>query len=168
MSIIWTGPGVVAWARLKPGASTTFEGYQVADGVKQQLRMTARLVSKHEDRLLVERTYVPLGGGQNEPLRLQQFLVEAMIDPAEHPFTSTTAKISELPAETLTIGGKSLSCRVRTVQAAGEFPEYGRGVWATVAQNETIPGGMARVWLKSSKGNQPFEFRGDVVAYETR
>jgi pimeloyl-ACP methyl ester carboxylesterase len=160
-------PDYERWARLKPGASTTFEGYQIADGVKQQLRMTARLVSQHEDRLLVERTYVPLGG-QTEPLRVQQFLVEAMIDPAEHPFTSPTAKISELPAETLTIGGQSLSCRVRTIQAAGEFPEYGRGVWATVAQNETIPGGMARVWLKSSKGNQPFEFRGDVVAYETR
>ena len=26
-----------------------------------------------------------------------------------------------------------------------------------------IPGGMAGVWLKSSKGNQPFEFRGQVV-----
>jgi len=57
---------------------------------------------------------------------------------------------------------------VRTVQAAGEFPEYGQGVWATVAQNDAVPGGMARVWLKSSKGNQPFEFRGQVVAYGAR
>ena len=54
------------------------------------------------------------------------------------------------------------------MQAAGDFPEYGRGVSATVYQNESLPGGMAKVWLKSNKGNQPFEFRGTVVAYGTR
>jgi pimeloyl-ACP methyl ester carboxylesterase len=158
-------PDYERWATLEPGASTTFEGYQVADGVKQQLRMTARLVSKHEDRLLVERTYVPIGGGQTEPSRVQQFLVEAMIAPTDHPLTSPTAKISESPAETITIGGKEFKCRVRSVQAAGTFPEYGQGVAAKLWQNESLPGGMARVWLKSSKGNQPFEFRGDVVAF---
>ena len=77
-------------------------------------------------------------------------------------------KITELPAETITIAGAALKCRVRTVQAAGAFPEYGQGVLATVWQNEDLPGGIARVWLKSSKGDQPFEFRGDVVAYGTR
>ena len=77
-------------------------------------------------------------------------------------------KITELPAETITIAGAALKCRVRTVQAAGAFPEYGRGVLATVWQNEGLPGGTARVWLKSNKGNQPFEFRGTVVTYGAR
>jgi len=161
-------PDYERWATLSPGAWTTFEGYQVEKGVKQPLHMTARLVSKHEDRLLVERTYVPLGGGQKEPARVQSFLVPAEIDPTDHPLTSPTAKISELPAETLTIGGKKLNCRVRSVEAAGEFPEYGRGVSATLYQNDTLPGGMAKVWLKSSKGNQPFEFQGEVVKFGTR
>jgi pimeloyl-ACP methyl ester carboxylesterase len=161
-------PDYERWAKLKVGASTTFEGYQVAGGGKQQLRMTAKLISKHEDRLIVERTYVPVGGGQKEPIRVQQFLVDALINPAEHPFTSPTAKISELPAETITIGGKALKCRVRSVQAAGDFPEYGRGVSATLWQNDSLPGGMAKVWLKSSKGDQPFEFRGEVVEYGVR
>ena len=161
-------PDYERWATRSPGAWTTFEGYQVEKGVKQPLRMTARLVSKHEDRLLVERTYVPLGGGQKEPARVQSFLVPAEIDPTDHPLSSPTAKISELPAETLTIGGKKLNCRVRSIEAAGEFPEYGRGVSATLYQNDTLPGGMAKVWLKSSKGNQPFEFQGEVVKFGTR
>ena len=161
-------PDYERWATLNPGASVTFEGYQVANGQKQQLRMTAKLVSKHEDRLLVERTYVPVEGGQKEPSRVQQFLVDAEINPAEHPLSSPTAKITDLPEETIKIAGKAFKCRVRSVQAAGEFPEYGRGVEATVWQNESLPGGIAKVWLKSSKGDQPFEFRGEVVGYGTR
>ena len=161
-------PDYERWATLSVGAWTTFEGYQVVNGKKESIRMTAKLVSKHEDRLLVERTYVPLGGGQKEPARVQSFLVPAEIDPTDHPLSSPTAKISELPAETLTIGGKKLNCRVRSVEAAGEFPEYGRGVSATLYQNDTLPGGMAKVWLKSSKGNQPFEFQGEVVKFGTR
>jgi len=161
-------PDYERWARFTPGAWATFEGHQLVDGLKQPIRMTAKLVSKHEDRLVVERTYIPLSGGQTEPSRVQQFLVEALIDPAEHPFTSPGAEISEMSPETLTIAGKQLNCRVRTVKASGDFPEYGQGVWATLSQNDTLPGGMAKVWLKSSKANQPFEFRGQVVDYGAR
>jgi hypothetical protein len=87
---------------------------------------------------------------------------------SEHPLSSADAKIADMPAETLKIGGKALSCRVKTIEARGDFPEYGRGITATGWQNDDIPGGMARVWLKSSKGDQPFELRGEVVAYGTR
>ena len=161
-------PDYERWATLAPGASTTFEGYQVENGAKQHLRMTAKLVSRHEDRLVVERTYVPIGAGHSDPARVQTFVCDALINPSEHPLSSPTAKISELPDETVTIAGKAFKCRVRNVQAAGEFPEYGRGVSARVWQNETLPGGMARVWLKSHKGDEPFEFHGNVVAYVVR
>jgi pimeloyl-ACP methyl ester carboxylesterase len=158
-------PDYDRWAAFEPGAWTAFEGYQLVDGAKQPVRITARLVSKHEDRLVVERTYVPMESGQNEPSRVQQFLVEAQINPADHPFTSQEARISEESTETLQIAGKSFRCRVRTVEADGEFPEYGRGVWATVSQADGLPGGMARIWLKSHKAGQPFEFRGEAVKY---
>lgn len=161
-------PDYDRWARFAPGAWTTFEGYQLADGLKQPIRMTAKLVSRHEDRLVIERTYVSLSGGQTEPSRVQQFLVEALIDPAEHPLTAPGAQISEMSPETLAIAGEQLSCRVRTVKAAGDFPEYGQGVWASLSQNDAIPGGMAKVWLKSSKASQPFEFRGQVVGHAAR
>lgn len=161
-------PDYERWAALNPGASVTFEGYQVSGGAKQPLRVTAKLISKHEDRLIVERTYLPVGGDPKEPLRVQHFLVDAEINPAEHPLSSPTAKITELPEETITIAGKALKCRVRSVKAEGDFPEYGRGVEATVWQNDSLPGGLAKVRLKSRKGDQPFEFRGEVVSYDTR
>jgi pimeloyl-ACP methyl ester carboxylesterase len=161
-------PDYERWARCNPGAWVTFEGYQIVGGARQPLRMTARLVSKHENRLLVERTYAPVGGGNDALARVQQFMVESMIAPAAHPLTTSAARITDLPDETITITGRPFPCRMRQVSAAGEFPEYGRGVWAALGQNDTIPGGLARVWLRSSKGNQPFEFYGQVVDYGTR
>lgn len=161
-------PDYERWSRFAPGASVTFEGYQVVNGAKQSIRMTAKLVSKHEDRLLVERTYVLMDGKAAEPIRIQQFMVEATINPADHPLASPTSKITEGASETLMIAGTAFKCRVRSVQATGEFPEYGRNVWATVSQSDSLPGGMAKVWLKSSKDNQPFEFRGQVVSYKAQ
>lgn len=161
-------PDYERWARFNAGASATFEGSQTVNGDKQPIRMTATLISKHEDRLVVERRYSPLDGNPNEPSRVQQYLVEAEIDPADHPMASPNAKMVNDPDETLTINGRRMVCHKKSIQAEGDFPEYGRGVRATVWQNESLPGGMARVWLKSSKGNQPFEFRGDVVAFRAR
>ncbi len=161
-------PDYQRWATLEPGASATFEGYQAADGVKQPLRVTAKLISKHEDRLVVERTYVAMGGGPKEPSRVQHFLVEATIDPAEHPLTSPTARISESPGETILIAGKAHPCRVRAVQAAGTFPEYGRDISARLWQNDDVPGGLVRIRLTSNRGNRPFEFSGEVVSYTVR
>jgi pimeloyl-ACP methyl ester carboxylesterase len=160
-------PDYERWSRFSPGAFVTFEGYQEIGNVKQPLRVTARLVSKHADRLVIERTYVPVGG-PNVPSRVQEFLVDAEIPPAEHPLTSPNAKVTEEGTETLTIEGIPLPCRVRALQAAGSFPEYGQGVAAKVYLNDALPGGMARVWLRSNKGNQPFEFRGDVVRFLAR
>lgn len=160
-------PDYERWAGMNPGAWVTFEGDQVIDGVRQPLRMRAELISKHEDRLLVERSYVVNTGG-SETTRVQQFLVQAQIEPAEHPLTHPAAKMDEGPPENLTVSGRVLTARVRTVQASGDFPEYGRDVWARIAQNDSVPGGMLKVWLKSSKNRRPYEVRGQVVAYGTR
>jgi len=161
-------PDYDRWAAFSPGAWVMFEGEQVIDGVRETLRMRAQLISRHQDRLLVERTYAIAAGGGGEASRVQQFLVQAQIDPAEHPLTSPAAKIAEGPAETLTINGRALTARVRTVEASGDFPEYGRNVQATIARHDSVPGGMVKVWLKSSKDGQPYEMRGQVVAYGTR
>lgn len=159
-------PDYDRWARMNPGAWVAFEGEQVIDGVKQPLRMRAQLVAKHEDRLLVERHYL-IKTADGESTRVQQFMVQAEIDPAEHPFTHPSAKITEGTPESLTVSGRALPARVRTVQASGQFPEYGRDVWARVAQNDSVPGGMLSVWLKSSQNGRPYEVRGQVVDYGT-
>ncbi|MBI5762833.1 MAG: hypothetical protein HZA51_04825 [Planctomycetes bacterium] len=161
-------PDYDRWARFNTGASTTFEGSQTINGEKQPIRMIATLISKHEDRLVIERRYTPLEGDPKDASRVQQFLIESEVNPADHPMTSPSAKTANDPDETLSIYGRRMVCHKKTIQAEGDFPEYGRGVRATVWQNESLPGGMARVWLKSSKGNQPWEFRGDVVAFNAR
>lgn len=161
-------PDYERWARFNPGAWSRFEGFQVVDGRKQAVRMTARLVSKHNDRLIVERTFEPLGAARGAAVPAHQFIVEAEIDPAHHPLTSPGAAVESMPDKTMRVGWRMLQCSGKSVKASGEFPEYGSGVTATVYQNESLPGGVAEVSLKSTRSGQPYEFQGDVVAYGTR
>lgn len=161
-------PDYERWSRFNPGAWARFEGEQIVDGRKQPVQMTAKLISKHADRLVVERTFVPLDGDKKGAVPAHEFIVEAEIERSSHPLTSPDAKIESMPGETLRIGWRMLACTVKSVKASGDFPEYGAGVEATVYQNETIPGGMAKVRLKSSRSGQPYEFSGDVVAFGTR
>jgi len=161
-------PDYPRWSNFPCGSWVTLNGYQSIADTRQKISIKMILIEKQPDMLIVERQYFMAHHESGRPIRVQGFFVPARIEPEEHPLTSPTAKISNLPEEMLTVSGEAFKCRVRRVEAMGEFPEYGRGVSATVYQNEGIPGGMARVWLKSSKGNQPFEFRGDVVAYGTR
>lgn len=160
-------PDYNRWAAFAPGSWITFQGYQLIKGEKQPIRMTARLVSLHEDKLVIERTYMPLEGASKQPLRVQTFVAMADILPEEHPLTKPGARTARLPGERLTVAGKPLDCEVRSVVARGQFPEWGRDVSAKIYGNSTVPGGVVKVFLKAYKGAEPFEFDGQVVAYGT-
>ncbi|QDV89853.1 hypothetical protein RAS2_09280 [Phycisphaerae bacterium RAS2] len=161
-------PDFKRWSRFGRGAWVRFEGEQLVDGRPQPARVTARLVSHHEDRLIVERTYETVGGDHSSTPRVHQFLIEAMIDPGEHPLTSPAARTSDLPTESIAIMGKTYTCRGRATRATGTFPEYGSDVDAKVFECDALPGGIAKVQLRSRQGGRPFEFRGQVVAFDTR
>ncbi len=158
-------PDYGRWAGFAPGSWATFEGHQIFDGVRRPVRMTAKLVSRHQDRVVIERTYLMLDAGPSEPLRVQTFVAPADILPEQHPLTSPVGKIVNLPSESLTVAGKTLECEVRTVDAKGQFLEWGSDVSAWIYGNRQVPGGVVRVSLKSHKGTAPFEFDGQVVAY---
>jgi hypothetical protein len=158
-------PDYSRWVRFGPGSQTTFEGYQSMNGVKQRMRVTAKLVSKHEGTLVIERTYVPLNTGARGRSRVQQFFVQAQIRPQDHPFTSPGTKITRLPTVQLNVANRSMTCEVKTLQASGTFPEWGRNVTGQVATSNAVPGGAVRVHLKAFKKNQPFEFDGQLVSY---
>jgi pimeloyl-ACP methyl ester carboxylesterase len=158
-------PDYDRWAGFAPGSWATFQGWQVLDGKRQAVRMTARLVSRHEDKVVIERTYVSLDVGQKEPSRVQTFVAGATILPSEHPLTCPGAKVTNLPSERLTIGGKVLDCEVRTIQARGQFPEWGSNVACRMYGNRSVPGGAVKVLLRSHKGAEPFEFEAQLVAY---
>jgi hypothetical protein len=158
-------PDYDRWAGFAPGSWTTFQGWQLVGGKRQTVRMTARLVSRHEDKVVIERTYVPQDAGQTEPSRVQTFIAPAMISPADHPLTCPGAKSAAFPNERLTVDGKALDCEVRTVEARGQFPEWGSNVSARVYRNSAVPGGVVKVLLRSHKAAEPFEFDGQVIAY---
>jgi len=158
-------PDYGRWVGFAPGSWATFEGHQIFDGVRRPVRMTAKLVSRHQDRVVIERTYLMLDAGSDEPLRVQTFVAPAAILPGQHPLSCPTAKIVSLPNERLMVAGKPLECEVRTVEAKGQFVEWGSDVSAWIYGNRQIPGGVVRVSLKSHKGTAPFAFDGQVVAY---
>jgi pimeloyl-ACP methyl ester carboxylesterase len=158
-------PDYDRWAGFAPGSWATFQGWQVINGKRQAVRMTAKLVSRHEDKVVIERTYVSLDAGQKEPSRVQTFLAPATISPADHPLTCSGTKVVTFPSERLTVDGKALDCEVRTVEARGQFPEWGSNVSARIYANRSVPGGVVKVLLRSHKAAEPFEFDGQVIAF---
>lgn len=161
-------PDYARWAGFEPGASVVFEGYQVVAEQKQEIRLTARLVSKHDDRLLVERAYLPIGTGQQPSPQVQNFIYESKIPRSQHPITHPDARVRALPEEMFKLGRDPLRCHVRTVEVNGEFRDYGQHVWAELYEHTSIPGGLVKVWLKASRDGLPYEFQGQVVEYRVR
>jgi pimeloyl-ACP methyl ester carboxylesterase len=158
-------PDYDRWVRFNPGSQTVFEGYQRTNGVKQRVRLIAKLVSKHEDTLVVERTYVSIGYENKQPVRVQNFFVQAWIRPQDHPLSSPDAEITRLNDKQINVGDRSLTCIVKTFRASGEFPEWGRNVNGRVAMNSAVPGGAVQVYLKAHKKNQPYEFDRKVMKF---
>jgi len=155
-------PDYDRWANGPRDSTVTFEGFQEVNGVKQPLRVTARLISKHPDRLVIERTYVSSDAAQ--PVRVQRFIMEAKIDPEEHPLTHPQAIIKELPGERVTIGGKSFGCRVRTIDCPASFAEWGRDIRCTLHTTDEIHGGIARISLQAFNTSNNLEMHSHLDA----
>ncbi len=158
-------PDYERWSRFPVGSWVTLKGTQTIAGAPEAVRVQATLISRQPEMLMVQREYSLQSDPARRPIRIQGFFVPARIDPAEHPLSDPAARIDELPPESISVAGASLICRVQRVQTDREYPEYGRGVTATVCQNDAVPGGLVRVRLESSRSGQPFAFHGEVEAY---
>ncbi len=157
-------PDYGRWARFTEGAWAAFEGHQLFDGARRPVRMVARLVARHPDKVVIERTYRLLDAEQ-EPLRVQTFVAAATIAAADHPLTLSTARIITLPPASLEVGGQTLPCEVLSVETAGRFPEWGSDIACRLYVNRAVPGGLVKVSLKSHRDGEPFEFDGQLVEY---
>lgn len=157
-------PDYARWARFGVGSSTTFEGYQVINGVRQPVRMMVTLMARHADHLLVQREFTPLEGTEREPSTVRQAFVPARIRPEQHPLTHPQATIQELPRAQIKLGPQILDCDVTSIRAVGDFTEWGHDVTACVWSNSEIPGGVAGVDMKAALDAGPIEFSGRVVA----
>src|SRR5262249_16578600 len=143
-----------------------FEGYQIEGGQKQSIRITAKLVSKHEDKLVIERTYVPMEGDQKTPSRVQTFIAMAEVVPQEQPMTSPDAKITRLRGERVTVNGKTLGCQGESIDAGGDFPQGGHDINARVYTNNSVPGGLVKIAIQLQRDGRPYKFDGKLVDYQ--
>lgn len=158
-------PDYQRWNRFPAGSWAAFEGYQIENGRKQRIRMKATLVSRHKDRIVVERIYAYLNGDHRVYAPAQTFMPASTIAPKDHPLTSPTAKITKLPDEQIAAAGQFFDCQSRTILAAGHFPEWGSNVGCRLLTNSAVPGGVVRVTLRAYRDAQRFEYEGQLIGY---
>ncbi|MCZ6683150.1 MAG: hypothetical protein O7B26_08200, partial [Planctomycetota bacterium] len=158
-------PDYDRWAKFAPGSWIQWTGYQSIGGRRQDMDVKAVLIEKQADKLVVEWIYAMGDDDFARPDRVQAFIETAWISPTDHPITHPQARISDLPAESIKVGGKTLRCRVQQVNVDAQFPDRGRDITLKRHRNDGIPGGLARESMKSHKGSEPFEFVCEVVKY---
>ncbi len=158
-------PDYDRWANFAPGSWVQWTAYQSIGGQRQDMNVKVVLMEKQADKLVVEWIYAVGDDDFARPEHVQEFIEKAWISPTDHPITHPEARISGLPSESIMVGGKTLRCSVQKVDVDAEFPDRGRDITLTRYINDCIPGGLARVSLKSHKGSEPFEFVGHVVQY---
>ena len=161
-------PDYERWVKFGVGSYVTLEGHQKVRGEQVPMRITVTLKAKHGDRLIIERKYDPLNDEDNMPVRTEDFYPVAQIKATEHPSTDPQSRIIQLPKETVTVKGKRLVCDVKTIQATGDFRDWGDNVSAKMYTNDDIPGHLVRITLRANmaKGAEPFEFSGTLVDYK--
>ena len=147
-----TNPTFALWANFAVGSSVAQkEVVTLADGTIIESQMTARLVSKHPDKLTVETTVVPLGatkraGVVDETKTLTTYPSKVKFDNFQTPESSgysvTTGK------ETLDLNGKRIDTEwveASSTNSDGSVTE--RDWYAT-----DIPGGLVKQTVTKKKG----------------
>lgn len=123
----------------------------------------AVLVSKSDDRLMVERSFTFTDESASNPIQIHSFIAEKWIDPSYHPTTDPRTRIGNLAGKRLTVEGKPHDIAGRTIVAAGSYPEWGADLEATICRNDAIPGHLGEIALQSHFLGEPFEYEGHCV-----
>lgn len=156
-------PDYERWARFPVGSWAEFDGYQVVEGKRQALHMRATLESKQSGHLLVHREFSG-PAAEIAPLA-SEFFVPAEVDPLQHPLLHPLSKTQERPAEIVTVSGRRMRCKIRSITASGDFPAWGRDVKATVWSFADVPGGIVQIQLSSEMNGKPTELYGRLADF---
>ncbi len=159
-----TNPDYQRWSKFPVGSWAEFEGYQEIKGTRQPLRMKAILESKASGSLRIHRDFTG-PAAELAPLS-SEFFVVAQIDPHDHPLTHPSAAVRDQSPQSATIGGRSLTCQVRTVRSEGDFPAWGRDVEATIWTCPEVTGGIVQIELSSQIAGQNAKFFGRLVDWQ--
>lgn len=161
-------PDYDRWANLGPGSWVLWQGHQTINGQREAIKLKATLIEKDASTLIVERRYYAAGDEDCSPFRVQTFIEKARIEPSESPLTDPRTKTTSLPARTFTINGRSVRCPGQELVAPGQFDDWGRDLRAKAYGSEEVPGFWASARLAGMKGDERFEYEGEVVAYEAK
>jgi hypothetical protein len=159
-------PDYQGWASFQPGSSITFEGHQSVDGQRKRLRITEKLLSKDKSRVVLERAYEFLEDDVRQPPVVETAIEPARIHPGDHPVTHPHARIEHVPDEELGVAGRTVLCRVMRVEVAADARGWWDRMEAAVYLNESVPGGVARVLLRSETPDEHFELAADAVDFD--
>ena len=158
-------PAYGRWANFAPGSWVTFEGTEVLDGDRRPLRAKVTLAKAMGDLLLVDRV-IEAGGGASAFAENHSAYITKTVDPQNNPMSHPSTKIVERGEEMVTIGGKRIRCKVREVTATGEFSEWGRNPWFRLLMSPEIPGGIAKLELKTERDGLPVEIQMEAVEFQ--
>ena len=158
-------PDYERWAKFAPGSWVRLRGFQVIEGVRQSMTVKATLVARYRNKLIIDREFLLESDAATPPPLSRRFFVTARIDPKNHPLAHPDATITNLPRQSVVVKSQQLACTGRSVTVAGSFPEWGSNIEATLYTSDALPGGVARIQLKSHMRGRPVEFAGEVVDF---
>lgn len=157
-------PDYQRWEAFGVGSYVIAEGTQVVTGVRRPLRIRAELAARTPEHLLVTRSYDSVPG--EEPPIPRQFFVPAWIRPEQHPSTHPRSRVAHGEKAPADVAGRKLDCELVTIDAPGEFPDWGAQLKARLRACPTLPGGLAQLELRGVANGQPFEVSSHVVEWK--
>lgn len=158
-------PDYERWAGLGIGSYLVTEGHQEYRGVRSPVRVKTTLRSKSSDRLELEREFYLTDQQATVPAQVHSLIAEAWIEPKYHPTTDPDTRLADLPAKEFTMKGRACDCPGRSIDADGDYPDWGSDLTATVYRCPELPGGIAELKLESHFRGELFRFEGRTVDY---
>jgi hypothetical protein len=158
-------PDYERWAAFGVGSYVITQGHQMYRDVQTPVRVKTTLRSKSADRLELERQFYLTDQQATLPDQVHSLIAEAWIEPKYHPTTDPATKLEDLPARSVTVKGRTYTCPGRSIDAGGEYPDWGSDLTATAYRCPDLPGGLAELKLESHLQGEPFSFEGRVVDF---
>jgi len=158
-------PDYDRWAGFGVGSFLISEGYQEYQGVRTPVQVKTILRSKSEDRLELVRQFYLTDQSATLPTQIHSLIAETWIDPKHHPITDPVSKLEDLSTKRISVKGRIFTCSGRSIDANGNYPDWGSDLTAIAYRCPELPGGVVELKLKSHFKGEPFIFEGRVVDY---
>jgi hypothetical protein len=115
--------------------------------------------------LELEREFYLTDRNATIPSQVHSLIAEAWIEPQYHPTADPASTLKDLPAREFSVKGRTFTCSGRSIDAGGDYPDWGSDLVATVYGCPDLPGGAAELKLESHLQGELFRFAGRVTDF---